>query len=75
MATTESGNWSLRDEDLSVFNALDPYTRQMILRLLGSDGSPTEGDFEDLRRHPQGKALSSWLLSLPAYVAVSDDDE
>lgn len=64
--------WEMRGIDLETFRALDRPTRHLILRLLDS---PTESDQAALAAHPQGKALASWLLTLPAYVDVPDDDD
>lgn len=71
-ATTE---WPLRAEDLHTFEALNRPTRHLILRLLGMNGQPTGADFEELNAHPQGKALASWLLELPAYAAQPESDD
>jgi hypothetical protein len=64
--------WELRDVDLETFKALDRSTRHLILRLLDS---PTDRDWQELASHPAGKALASWLLTLPAYTAVPHNDE
>lgn len=64
--------WPLRDVDLETFQALDRQTRQLILRLLDS---PTDEDHAALAEHTQGKALASWLLTLPAYVHAHEPDE
>jgi len=37
--------------------------------------APTEDDHAELQRHPQRQMLVSWLLELPAYVNVPDDED
>lgn len=64
--------WESQAVDLETFKALDKPTRQLILRLLDE---PTDRDWEDLRQHPQGEALASWLLLLPAYAATPDIED
>lgn len=62
----------MRNVDLETFKALDPETRKLILRMLES---PTDEDHEALRAHPDSRMLSSWLLELPAYSKVADDED
>lgn len=66
--------WAMRDIDLETFKAFDNPTRQLVLRLLDS---PTDRDWDSLGQHVQGKAIASWLLTLPAYAPTpyNEDDE
>lgn len=70
--TADEQEWSLRSEDLATFQSLDRPTRHLILRLLHE---PADSDWASLAAHPQGKALASWLLELPAYREVPDDED
>ena len=61
----------MRNTDLETFNSLDGPTRDLVLRLLGRDGGPTDADHAELQGHPNGEMLASWLLEFQ----WSDDDE
>ncbi len=54
------------------FRGLDEDARALVLRMLDS---PSEADHAALAAHPAGRALAQWLLTLPAYVNASYDDE
>ena len=62
--------WPNRDVDLETFEALDQPTRNLILRMIDE---PTDDDHAELRDHPNGRMLASWLLELPAYGDVVAD--
>lgn len=51
--------------DLATFMGLERDTRQLVLRLLS--GAAAERDLVDLEQHPQCRALSQWLITLPAF--------
>ena len=53
-----------RQADIETFQSLDRPTRALILRMLAR---PTHDDREELRQHPYGEMLGTWLLRLPAY--------
>lgn len=53
----------------ATFWAMNPGTRELVLRLLGN---PTEQDWRELAVRPPG--LAQWLFSLPGYASSSDDD-
>lgn len=74
-AMTGRAHWPLRDADRAVFDTLDRPARQLVLRLLGFGGMPTEADFDALKQHPQGTALASWLMTLPAYANAPEYDD
>ena len=45
---------------------VDPETRRLVRRLLDD---PSDTELRELHEHPDGKALSDWLLSLPRHLA------
>ncbi len=57
---------------LAQFRDLDDETRALVLRLLDS---PTDRDFLELGGHPARRAIAQWLLTLPAYMIATDDEE
>jgi len=48
------------------FRRVDPETRRLVRRLLDD---PSDTELRELHEHPDGKALSDWLLSLPKHLA------
>ena len=48
------------------FRRVDPETRRLVWRLLDD---PSDTELRELHEHPDGKALSDWLLSLPRHLA------
>jgi len=48
------------------FRRVDPETRRLVRRLLDD---PSDTELRELHEHPDGKALSDWLLSLPRHFA------
>lgn len=73
-AVDGSHGTNLDPADLTLFQSLDDETRELVLRLLGMLGDPTEIDFKRLADHPQSGTLSAWLLTLPAYRNARHDD-
>jgi hypothetical protein len=51
------------------FRRIDPETRRLVRRLLDD---PSDTELRALHEHPDGTAISEWLLSLPSYL---DGDE
>lgn len=47
------------------FRRVDPETRRLVRRLLDD---PSDTELRELHEHPDGKALSDWLLSLPKHL-------
>jgi hypothetical protein len=47
------------------FRSVDAETRRLVRRLLDD---PSDTELRALHAHPDGKALSEWLLSLPTYL-------
>lgn len=74
-ALDRMGHMAMPEGALATFMALEPETRDLVLRLLGAFGSPSEADYQELHEHPAGQSIAQWLLTLPAYRDATYDDD
>jgi hypothetical protein len=54
------------------FRRVDAETRALIRRLLDD---PSDTELRALHEHPDGAALSEWLLSLPSYLDADEESD
>lgn len=56
----------------ATFMSLEKPTRRLVLRLL--EGNVPDDVFDELDAHPAGRSIAQFVLTLPAYVNVPDED-